>query len=132
MGDSKALLKARQKQCEDLFYEHDKIEINAKLKEKVSVRERFEKERERRELINKKSKETISSETLKTDLTFQTKAKKSRFDDSRETDNSQRRYLPKDDGIFSKNRPYDPDFGSNERYRDRSPVRKRNGHYGSY
>merc|ERR1711997_431162 len=97
---SKALLKATQKQCEELFYEQDKEAIDLKRQEKVDVRERFNKEQERRK--QEKEKQQVQ----------QPRKKPSRFD--RDLDNSQRKYLPKDDGIFSRNRQYDPDFGSGE------------------
>jgi len=134
--DSKALLKARQKQCEDLFYEEDRSQIEVKRQEKINVKERFVKEQARREKAKEKLKETDLGEIKNDPMQNIKPRRKSRFDapETPGIDNSQRKYLPRDDGIFSKNRSYDPDFGTGEHRspdRDRSPARKTQG-YGSY
>jgi len=132
--DSKALLKARQKQCEDLFYEEDRSQIEVKRQEKIDVKERFMKEQARREKAKEKLKETDLGVVKNDSMQNIKPRRRSRFDaaETPAIDNSQRRYLPVDNGIFSKNRTYDPDFGTGEHRspdRDRSPIRKG---YGSY
>lgn len=134
--DSKALLKARQKQCEDLFYEQDRSQIELKRQEKIDVKERFAKEQARREKMKDTSGTNSTVEIGIKPVQSIKPRRKSRFDApvAPEIDNSQRRYLPRDDGIFSRNRTYDPDFGTGEHRspdRDRSPIRKTQG-YGSY
>merc|ERR1711972_1016229 len=85
--DSKALLKARQKQCEELFYEQDKEAIDLKRQEKIDVRERFNMEQERRKREKEKQlrqqQQLASVSTTRTETQFQTvqqARKPSRFD----------------------------------------------------
>ena len=97
--DSKALLKARQKQCEELFYEQDKEAIDLKRQEKIDVRERFNKEQERRKQEKEKQlrqQQPISNTSTGNQIqTVQQPKKPSRFDQApprRDLDNSQRKY----------------------------------------
>ena len=92
--DSKALLKARQKQCEDLFYEQDRSQIELKRQEKIDVKERFAKEQARREKMKDTSGTNSTVEIGIKSMQNIKPRRKSRFDApvAPEIDNSQRRY----------------------------------------
>lgn len=150
--DSKALLKARQKQVEDMFYSADKREIDTIKQEKIARREKYHQEQRSRELQKRglegaeveppvKVRKSRFGPEIQTDNPGMSKQTSNTSSRSRTSSSSSRppldeplqmptqpssyrrdRYLPKDNGLFSQNRPFDPDFES-------SPPR---GYYGDY